>query len=147
MENEKKFSDAFKTFRIKKGWTQEEMAKRLGMSRSVISFLENGQQYPKFNHLLMIKERLGLDLSEMISGTPTPDQVSERPYFGPPNDMPNDMHQLMILYNNQKEVRKDLSIATKMLEELDDEMKNITFNGQKLIKRVKDILVQCQLML
>lgn len=51
MSDLKKFSDALKTWRIQKNLTQNEVAKRMGISRSVLSFLENGQQAPKMRHL------------------------------------------------------------------------------------------------
>lgn len=66
MIDQKKFSEALKEYRVRKGLTQNDLAKQLDMSRSVLSFLENGVQPPKTKHLTIIKDRLGISF-DMIS--------------------------------------------------------------------------------
>lgn len=150
MEKNKKFSLALKEWRLKKGISQKEVADRMGISRSVVSFLENGQQYPKMQHIIALKESWGLDLSHLITGEdePVQNQVREpAPYFGSPTDLPKDIHHLMTLINNQREVRKDLSICTTLINELKQEYPTMSFNAQKVINRIQDILIRAQLML
>jgi transcriptional regulator with XRE-family HTH domain len=113
MSDLKKFSDALKTWRIQKNLTQKEVADRMGISRSVLSFLENGVQYPKMKHLVLLQERCGLDLSYTITGNDSllSNQVSEpRPYFGAPMEMPQDMAAVLQMINTRTEVKKDIVI-------------------------------------
>ena len=42
-----KFSDVLREFRLKRGWSQEDLANKLGTSKQVISRYELGQRNPK----------------------------------------------------------------------------------------------------
>ena len=149
MEKSKKFSDALKTWRIQKGLTQAEVGDKMGISRSVISFLENGQQYPKMQHILAFKQYWGLDLSNMITDSEDVTNTAREPapYFGSPKDLPQDIHHLMTLINNQREVRKDMSICIGLINDLKLEYSTLSFNAQKIVGRIQDIIIRAQLML
>ncbi|WP_433597005.1 helix-turn-helix transcriptional regulator [Limosilactobacillus reuteri] len=41
-----KFADKMKLYRYQKGWTQQDVAERLLISRKIISSWENGRSYP-----------------------------------------------------------------------------------------------------
>ena len=48
------FQERFKYLRNEKGIGQEALAKELGVSKSIISFWENGQRSPTLGNLLAI---------------------------------------------------------------------------------------------
>jgi transcriptional regulator with XRE-family HTH domain len=150
MSDLKKFSDALKTWRIQKNLTQKEVADRMGISRSVLSFLENGVQYPKMKHLVLLKERCGLDLSHTITGNDSiiGNQVSEpRPYFGSPAELPKDMAAIAEMINTRSEVKKDIVIIIRLMNQMEEEFRALTLEGRKNLNRIKDMLLECQMML
>ncbi len=149
MSDLKKFSDALKTWRIQKNFTQQEVAKRMGISRSVLSFLENGIQYPKMRHLVLLKERCGLDLSNTITGNEELNpQVSEpRAYFGQPMELPKDVAAIAEMINTRSEVKKDIVIIIRLLTQMQEEFRALTLEGRKNMQRIQDMLIECQMML
>jgi DNA-binding XRE family transcriptional regulator len=54
--------------RIKKGWTQTDLAKACGSSQSAIARLESGEHDPKWSTAVHALRALGLDIA--IAGTP-----------------------------------------------------------------------------
>ncbi len=55
--------------RIRRGWTQEEMAERLYCTRQTVSNYEQGRSRPDVETLTKIAEVLGTDATELIYGT------------------------------------------------------------------------------
>lgn len=149
MSDLKKFSDALKTWRIQKNFTQQEVAKRMGISRSVLSFLENGNQYPKMKHLVLLKERCGLDLSHTITDSEgLAPQVNEpHPYFGHPMELPKDVAAIAEMINTRSEVKKDIVIIIRLLTQMQEEFRALTLEGRKNMQRIQDMLIECQMML
>ena len=64
--------------RKKQGWSQEELAERLGVSRQAVSKWESGQTLPDMDKLLLLSEVFGVTtdylLKEdvMVSGDSAP---------------------------------------------------------------------------
>jgi len=56
-----------KEFRIKRNLTQEELAKRVGVRRETIVFLEQGKYNPSLNLALKIAEQLKTPISKLFS--------------------------------------------------------------------------------
>lgn len=56
-----------KEFRIKKNLTQEELAKRVGVRRETIVFLEQGKYNPSLKLALNIAKELKASVSELFS--------------------------------------------------------------------------------
>lgn len=52
--------------RLKKGWTQVELAELLGVDRSYLSEIENGKKDPSFRVLKTIADGFGLSLSQFL---------------------------------------------------------------------------------
>jgi transcriptional regulator with XRE-family HTH domain len=96
----KSFPEALLQWRIRKGLTQEEVGTRMGLSRSVISFLENGKQKPKPLHLILFQDHWGVDFSESSELND-----SESPQYGLPNSSHQNTNQILEMYNSIKEVR------------------------------------------
>jgi HTH-type transcriptional regulator/antitoxin HipB len=68
-----------RTARCKAGWTQGELARRLGMSRATISKLENGTiEELGVRKLAQLCDRLGLDLSVRQRRPPTLQEAYEK---------------------------------------------------------------------
>ena len=61
--------------RVKAGISQRELARRLGLSASLISQLENGQSRPSVGTLYRIVTELGVSLHHVIRGDGSPDVV------------------------------------------------------------------------
>ena len=61
--------------RVKAGISQRELARRLGLSASLISQLENGQSRPSVGTLYLIVTELGVSLDHVIRGDGSPDVV------------------------------------------------------------------------
>ena len=49
-----------------KGWTQEQLAERSGVSRSRISKMENGKENFNIESLLLIAQSLEIDFIELL---------------------------------------------------------------------------------
>ncbi|ANE46470.1 XRE family transcriptional regulator [Paenibacillus swuensis] len=60
------FGEKLKTERTKKGWTQEEFAEKLFVSRQSVSKWENGQNYPSIEMVIKISDMLGLTIDELL---------------------------------------------------------------------------------
>jgi hypothetical protein len=119
----------------------------MGISRSVLSFLENGQQAPKMRHLVLLKERWNLDLSHTITGDEQQGDVQERPYFGSPIDLPKDISAIAEMINTRTEVKKDLAIIQRMLKNMEDEFRCLSLESRKNMNRISDMLLNCQMIL
>ena len=60
-----------------KGWTQKEMASRLGVSDKAISKWETGKSLPDMGILIPVSELLGISVDELLSGKKRNDDVAE----------------------------------------------------------------------
>lgn len=54
--------------RDKKGWSQEDLAKKLNISRQAISKWELGESYPYIEKLISLSELFNITLDELIIG-------------------------------------------------------------------------------
>ena len=57
-----KVAEIIQAARVQKGWTQEELADKVGFARNTIARIENGRFSPNADQLYVILEVLGLDL-------------------------------------------------------------------------------------
>jgi transcriptional regulator with XRE-family HTH domain len=62
------FHEKLQDLRKKKGLTQEELAKKLYVSRAAVSKWESGRGYPNIESLKMIGELFSVTVDELISG-------------------------------------------------------------------------------
>lgn len=56
----------FRESRLKKGYTQDDLAKIIGVDRSTISRWENGDTLPRLHRLIFISELLEVDMNVLI---------------------------------------------------------------------------------
>lgn len=93
-----------KNARLKRGWSQLELGKRIGLSQRHVSVIETGKTAPRYDTLIEILRVLDLDLvlvprellpavqalvrdyrNRLVIGT-----ASERPLYASDNDQDND---------------------------------------------------------
>ena len=63
-----KLDQTLKSMRKLNGWTQEQLAKRVGLKRSLIGAYEEGRAEPKIESLLAFSKLFNLSIDDMISG-------------------------------------------------------------------------------
>ena len=63
-----KLKEMIKVNRQKKGWSQDELAKQLSISRQAISKWETGESQPDIDKLLAMSEIFDITLDELIKG-------------------------------------------------------------------------------
>lgn len=61
-------SKNIKALRAERGWTQQEMADMLFVTRQTVSNWENGKALPDVETLLQIAEKLDIDVNELVYG-------------------------------------------------------------------------------
>ncbi|MFD1953158.1 helix-turn-helix domain-containing protein [Paenibacillus thailandensis] len=60
------FGEKLKTERKKRGWSQEELAEKLFVSRQSVSKWENGQNYPSIEIIIKVSDLFGLTIDELL---------------------------------------------------------------------------------
>lgn len=135
-ESEKIFHEVLKEYRIRKEMSQDELANRIGISRTVLSFLETGRQQPTTKHLILLKEKLGIDFSDTVFGD------IDRPYYGPPRESNTNTAAFFELYNLHKEIKLDLLRISDMLKEHKDEIRELPGTLRQVILSVESLVNQ-----
>lgn len=64
--DEMNFAERIKNERKKQGWSQDELAEKLYVSRQSISKWENGQNYPSIEIIITISDLFGLTIDELL---------------------------------------------------------------------------------
>lgn len=151
MKKKSKFSLALKEYRIRKGMTQMELSERTGLSRPVISNLESGNQTPTMRHIVLLKEKCGLDLSETVYNDDKSDGPSRvddvKVQYGLPADMTTDVLKVMEHFNKVQEARKEIAIVQKMLGEIAAEKSFVDAQHLKQLEQIQSILIRVQTLL
>ena len=60
-----------KVLRLSRGWTQEQLAQKLGVSNRSVSRWENGNTMPDLSILPLLGEELGVRVTELLNGERT----------------------------------------------------------------------------
>ncbi len=61
-----RLGNRIRTLRRKGGWTQVELAERLGVDRSYLSEIETGKKDPSLRVLKTLADGFGLSLSQLL---------------------------------------------------------------------------------
>lgn len=64
------FRSRLKTIRENKEWTQEKLAKKIGLPPSQISHMEKGRRVPSFYNLIKLAQGLNVSLDCLIGHAP-----------------------------------------------------------------------------
>lgn len=63
-----KFGDKVKKLRMEKGWTQDELAKKLGKSKRTVVGYENGETYPRRREVYsQLAELFDVDMNYLLT--------------------------------------------------------------------------------
>ena len=65
------FPNIFKRIREQSGLTQQQMADKLGISRSAIGMYEKGEREPNFETLELIADTFNVDMNFLLGKKPT----------------------------------------------------------------------------
>jgi len=57
----------FKRLRLEKGWTQDELSRKLGVTPKTISFYELGERRPSRNSLIKLAQIFGITIDELVN--------------------------------------------------------------------------------
>lgn len=76
-----RFKDRLKQLRRETELTQQELAKKLGVSFSSISMYERGEREPSFEMLEMIADFFNVDMNYLLGKTDTPHETREVEVF------------------------------------------------------------------
>lgn len=60
------FNTMLKTLRLKKGLTQDELAKLTGLTRSAIGMYESGNREPKYEVLELLADFFNVDMNTLL---------------------------------------------------------------------------------
>jgi len=60
------FAEKLKAERKKRGWSQEDLAAKLFVTRQSVSKWENGQSYPSIEVIIKISDLFGLTIDELL---------------------------------------------------------------------------------
>ncbi|MEQ2527815.1 helix-turn-helix domain-containing protein [Robertmurraya yapensis] len=60
------FGEKLKKERIEKGWSQEELAEKLFVSRQSVSKWENGQNYPSIETIIKVSDLFDVTIDELL---------------------------------------------------------------------------------
>lgn len=102
------FNNKLYELRKQKGFSQEELANRLNVSRQTVSKWEVGDSTPDMEKLIAISDLFGISLDELVldkAPEPAPDPQSVK------SELYTDIKEKVLTEDNGKKVRKGLKIA------------------------------------
>lgn len=117
------FPNIFRKIREQSGLTQQQMADKLGVSRSAIGMYENGEREPNFETLELIADTFNVDMNYLLGKKPTTEVISDRYYL---DDDARDMAQFMyenpeykVLFDASRKVKKeDIDFVKQMIDRM-----------------------------
>lgn len=117
------FPNVFKTLRIKSGFTQQQMADKLGLSRSTIGMYENGEREPSFEILENIADMFNVDMNYLIGKKESTEIIPDSYYL---NKDARDMAQFLfenpeykVLFDASRKVKpEDIQFVKEMIDRM-----------------------------
>jgi transcriptional regulator with XRE-family HTH domain len=67
----RRLGERLKALRKAKGWTQQELADKAGLTPAFLSYLENGSRSGSLESLLKLAEALGTEPELLLAGKPS----------------------------------------------------------------------------
>ncbi len=77
------FPNVFKHIREKSGLTQQQLADKLGISRSAIGMYEKGEREPNFETLELIADTFNVDMNYLLGKKSSTEVIPVVYYFNP----------------------------------------------------------------
>lgn len=117
------FPNIFRKIREQSGLTQQQMADKLGVSRSAIGMYENGEREPNFETLELIADTFNVDMNYLLGKKTTTEVIPDRYYL---DDDARDMAQFMyenpeykVLFDASRKVKKeDIDFVKQMIDRM-----------------------------
>ena len=117
------FPNIFRKIREQSGLTQQQMADKLGVSRSAIGMYENGEREPNFETLELIADTFNVDMNYLLGKKPTTEVIPDRYYL---DDDARDMAQFMyenpeykvLFYASRKVKKEDIDFVKQMIDRM-----------------------------
>lgn len=69
------FQERLRNLRLRKDWSQEELANQLGLSRQAVQKWETGASRPDMDNLIMLSQLFQVSLDWLVTGTETSSQT------------------------------------------------------------------------
>lgn len=107
------FNNKLYELRKQKGFSQEELANRLNVSRQTVSKWEVGDSTPDMEKLVAISDLFGISLDELVlDKAPEP---APAPQTAAKSELYADIKEKVLTDDNRKKVRKGAKIALIIL--------------------------------
>lgn len=118
------FHNIFKQLRLSSGYTQVEMAQKLGISRSTIGMYETGAREPDFETLEAIADFFNVDIDYLLGRTDKTTLLPESSYYF--NEDAREMAQFLfknpeykVLFDASRKVKKeDIGFVKEMIDRM-----------------------------
>ncbi|MCR4638636.1 helix-turn-helix transcriptional regulator [Ruminococcus sp.] len=109
------FNNKLYELRKQKGFSQEELANRLNVSRQTVSKWEVGDSAPDMEKLIAISDLFGISLDELIldkAPEPAPAPIEQAPAKSKLySEIKTDIKEKVLTDSNRKKFKKGLKIA------------------------------------
>ena len=118
------FQNIFKQLRLSSGYTQIEMAQKLGISRSTIGMYETGAREPDFETLEVIADFFNVDIDYLLGRTDKTTLLPESAYYF--NEDARELAEFMfknpeykVLFDASRKVKKeDIEFVRQMIDRM-----------------------------
>ena len=110
------FNNKLYELRKQKGFSQEELAHRLNVSRQTVSKWEVGDSTPDMEKLIAMSDLFGISLDELVMDkVPEPVSIVQPSNPSIYSEVKTDIKEKVLTDNNRKKVKKGLKIAALIL--------------------------------
>ena len=107
------FNNKLYELRKQKGFSQEELANRLNVSRQTVSKWEVGDSTPDMEKLVAMSDLFGISLDELVlDKSPEPAPVEQVPVK---SELYSDIKKHVLTDDNKKKVKKGFKLAAFIL--------------------------------
>ena len=107
-----KFNNKLYELRKQKGFSQEELANRLNVSRQTVSKWEVGDSTPDMEKLVAMSDLFGISLDELVlDKSPEPAPVVQSAKSELYSEIKTDIKEKVLTDKNKKKVRKGLLVT------------------------------------
>lgn len=118
------FSSIFKLLRKSSGLSQQELADKLGISKSAVNMYERGERNPNFEVLEIIADFFNVDIDYLLGRTSKTTVLPESAYYF--NEDARDLAHFLfqnpeykVLFDASRKVKKDdIEFVAKMLDRM-----------------------------